>query len=69
MIHGFPEITAYFITALAGGIFGVGVVRNGFKNPKFLRVIENVIILLFAAIIILILAALIEVYFTPILFS
>ncbi len=69
MIHGFPEITAYFITALAGGIFGIGVVRNGFKSPKFLKVIENVVILLFVAIIILVLAAVIEVYFTPILFN
>ncbi len=69
MIHGFPEIAAYFITALAGGIFGIGVVRNGIKNPKFLRVIENVVILLFVAIIILVIAAVIEVYFTPILFK
>jgi uncharacterized membrane protein SpoIIM required for sporulation len=69
MIHGFPEITAYFITALAGGIFGIGIVRNGIKSPKFFRVIENVIILLFIAIIILIIAAVIEVYFTPILFK
>jgi len=69
MIHGFPEITAYFITALAGGIFGIGVMRNGFKSPKFLRVIENVVVLLFAAIVILVIAALIEVYFTPLLFS
>ena len=69
MIHGFPEIVAYFITALAGGIFGVGVIRNGIKNPKLLRVIENAIVLLFIAIIILIIAAVIEVYFTPILFK
>ena len=69
MIHGFPEIAAYFITALAGGIFGVGVIRNGVRNPKFLRILENVIILLFIAIIILIIAAAIEVYFTPILFK
>jgi len=69
MIHGFPEIAAYFITALAGGIFGIGVVRNGIKSPKFLRVIENVVILLFVAIIILVIAAVIEVYFTPILFK
>ena len=69
MIHGFPEITAYFITALAGGIFGIGVVRNGFRSPRFLKVIENVVILLFVAIIILVLAAVIEVYFTPILFN
>ncbi|MEK6945738.1 MAG: stage II sporulation protein M [Nanoarchaeota archaeon] len=69
MIHGFPEITAYFITALAGGIFGVGIIRNGVKSPKFLRIVENVVILLFIAIMILIVAGIIEVYFTPILFS
>ena len=68
MIHGFPEIASYFITALAGGMFGVGAIKNGIKSPKFLKVVENVVILLFMAIFILIIAAAIEVYFTPILF-
>ena len=68
MIHGFPEIAAYFITALAGGIFGVGAIRNGIRNRRFLHVVENTIIMLFIAIVILIIAAAIEVYFTPILF-
>ncbi|MEK6925694.1 MAG: stage II sporulation protein M [Nanoarchaeota archaeon] len=69
MIHGIPEIGAYFITALAGGIFGVGMMRNGIRNQKFLRIVENVVILLFISIVILIAAALVEVYFTPVLFS
>ncbi len=69
MIHGFPEIAAYFITALAGGMFGIGVLRTGIKNRKFLRVAENTIILLLIAMAILIIAALIEVYFTPLLFK
>src|SRR4030042_3456191 len=69
LIHGFPEIAAYFITALAGGIFGVGALRHGFHDEKFLRVVENTIILVFIAIIILIIAALIEVYFTPLIFK
>ncbi len=68
MIHGFPEIVAYFITALAGGMFGVGILKNGIRDPKFIRILENVVILLFTSIVILIIAALIEVYFTPILF-
>ncbi len=68
MIHGFPEIAAYFITALAGGIFGVGVIRNGIRSDKFLRILENSMILLFISIITLIVAAAIEVYFTPLLF-
>ena len=69
MIHGFPEISAYFITALAGGIFGIGIVRHKIKDRKFLRVIENVVLLLFIALVILIIAALMEVYFTPLLFG
>lgn len=68
MIHGFPEIAAYFITALAGGIFGVGFLRHGFRDKRFIHVLENTAILLFIAIIILILAAVIEVYLTPGLF-
>ena len=68
MIHGFPEIAAYFITALAGGIFGVGIIRNGVMDKRFLHVVENTVILLFIALITLVLAALIEVYLTPVLF-
>ena len=68
MIHGFPEIAAYFITALAGGIFGVGILRNGIRGKRFIHVLENTVILLFIALIILLIAAIIEVYFTPILF-
>ena len=69
MIHGFPEIAAYFVTALAGGIFGVGVIRNGIKSKVFLRILENTVMLLFIALIFLIIAAVIEVYFTPLFFS
>ena len=69
MVHGFPEVAAYFITALAGGIFGVGVIRHGVINKKFSKVLINVIFLIFIAMIILVLAALIEVYFTPLLFK
>ena len=69
MFHGFPEIAAYFIAALAGGIFGVGFIRNGFRSRKFLRVVENVALLLFISILILIVAALMEVYLTPLFFK
>lgn len=68
MIHGFPEIAAYFITALAGGIFGIGVIRNGIKSKRFLHVVENTVLLLFIALIVLFVAALMEVYLTPLIF-
>lgn len=69
MIHGLPEIAAYFIAALAGGIFGAGVIRNGFRSRKTLRVVENSMMLLFIALLILILAAILEVYLTPLIFG
>ncbi len=69
MIHGFPEIAAYFIAALAGGMFGIGVARHGVGDKKFIRVLTHVGILLLAAVVILIVAAFIEVYFTPLLFK
>ena len=68
MIHGFPEIAAYFITALAGGMFGVGVIRHGFKDDRFFRVLGNVMLLIILAIVVLIIAAVMEVYLTPLLF-
>lgn len=69
MIHGFPEIAAYFVTALAGGIFGVDIMRNGFANLKSLRVVENVFILLSIAILLIVFAGVVEIYLTPVIFS
>ncbi len=69
MIHGFPEIAAYFVTALAGGIFGIGVIRHGIKDKKFIRILENTVVLLFIAVLILVLAAVLEVYLTPLFFQ
>jgi len=69
MIHGFPEIAAYFITALAGGILGVGIIRHGIANKKFIHILLNVIILIASGLAVLIIAAVIEVYLTPLLFT
>lgn len=67
MIHGIPEIGAYFVAALAGGILGTGIMRNGVKSKKFYHVLENTVLLLFLSLIILIFAALIEAYVIPII--
>src|SRR3989344_3623514 len=69
MIHGLPEIGAYFVAALAGGIFGVGILRHGIKDERFYKVLQHSIILLFIAIILILIGGIIEVYFTPVLFS
>ncbi len=69
MIHGFPEIASYFITALAGGMLGVGIIRHGIGSKKFMKVLGNVTVLIFIALVILVIAALIEVFLTPLLFQ
>lgn len=65
MIHGIPEIGSYFIAALAGGILGTGLMRHGIHDKRFYHVLENIILLLFVAVVVLILSALMEVYLTP----
>lgn len=69
MIHGIPEIAAYLIAALAGGILSMMIIRGDHKNKRFLDVLQNVLILLITGILILVFAGLIEVFITPVLFK
>ncbi len=69
MIHGFVEIGAYFVSALAGGIIGVAVIKHRFKGEKFWAVLQDSLILIVCAIILLVIGALIEVFITPTIFS
>lgn len=68
MIHGFPEIAAYFVGALAGGIIGVSVIRHDTSKDGFWNVLQDSLNLIIVAVIILFLAALIEVFVTPYIF-
>lgn len=68
MIHGMPEIAAYFIAAMAGGILSVGVIRHKFKDEKFWTALQDSLNLIIVAIIVLFIAALVEVFITPALF-
>ena len=68
MTHGFFEILAYFIGGLAGGIISIAIIRHHTDNKKFKTVLTDSLDLIILAVIILIIAALIEVYITPSLF-
>lgn len=68
MIHGIPEIAAYFVGGLAGGIISVAVIKEKFGTKKFEKVVLDSSDLILISILILIIAALIEVYLTPMLF-
>jgi len=68
LIHGIPEIVSYFIVALAGGMVSIAVIRHETGTSKFWDVLQDSLNLIILAIIVLFLAALIEVFVTPYLF-
>lgn len=68
MVHGAPEIAAYFVGALAGGIISVAVIKHDTKSEKFWSILQDSLNLVIVAVVILFIAALIEVFITPLLF-
>lgn len=69
VLHGIPEISAYFFAAVAGGIISAAVVRSDYRDPKFYEIVLDSIDLIAFASLLLIVGALIEVSVTPLLFS
>lgn len=67
-IHGVPEIIGYFYGGLAGGIISVAIINHHYKSKKFSTILFDSSELLIIAITFLLIAALIEVFITPILF-
>lgn len=67
-IHGVPEILAYFVAALAGGIISVALVKHDFGTKNFEKILLDASDLLLLGIGLLFIAAVIEVYITPVLF-
>jgi len=68
MIHGLPEISAYFVGALAGGILSVALIRKDLRGEGTGRILQDSLLMVLIAILILIIAALMETYLTPLLF-
>lgn len=68
MFHGLPEIAAYFYAALAGGIVSIAVIRHHFKGKRFWHILQDSVDMTILAVVVLFVAALIEVFITPLLF-
>jgi len=68
MTHGIPEILAYFTAGLAGGIISIAVIRHDFGTNKFNKVLFDSLDLIVISILILFVAAIIEVFITPLIF-
>jgi uncharacterized membrane protein SpoIIM required for sporulation len=69
MIHGLPEIASYFMVALAGGMVSVAVIRHEVGTPNFWKVLHDSLNVIILAVIVLFVAALMEVFLTPLLFQ
>ena len=63
--HGLPEIIAYFIAGLAGGIFSVAMMTETFGDQSFRRVAVDCLNLFGFALFVLLLAGIIEVFVSP----
>lgn len=68
-IHGIPEIAAYFIAGLAGGIISIAVIKHDMGTRKFEHVILDTADLLLIALLITFVAGILEVWVTPVFFS
>lgn len=68
MTHGIPEILAYFVGGLAGGIISVAVIRHDFGTKKFEHILLDSTDLIILSVVLLVVAGLIEVFITPVLF-
>ncbi len=64
-LHGIPEILAYFVGGLAGGILSVAIVNEKFGDVSFKRAFTDSINLVLFAVIVLVFAGLIEVFVSP----
>jgi uncharacterized membrane protein SpoIIM required for sporulation len=67
-LHGIPEIAAYFIAGLAGGIISIAIIRHDFRSEKFRHIIMDSLDLIIVSLIILGIASLIEVFISPLIF-
>lgn len=66
MTHGIFEVSAYFIAGLAGGIISIALIKHNLRND---RVFIDALDLLLVSLGILVIAAVVEVFVTPVLFS
>ena len=68
-IHGLPEIGAYLIGGLAGGIISVAIIRRDIESKRFERILFDASQLILIALFFLVVAAFVEVYITPFFFA
>ncbi|HLC67143.1 MAG TPA: stage II sporulation protein M [Candidatus Nanoarchaeia archaeon] len=69
LIHGIPEVLAYFIGGLVGGIISIALIRQDFKGEAFGKILLDLSDLVLVAVGLLLIGVILEVYFTPYFFG
>ena len=64
LTHGIFEIIGYFIGGLAGGIISIAIIRKDYRTKKFNKILKDSLYLILISFIILVIAALVEVFVT-----
>ncbi len=60
-LHAVPEITAYFLAGIAGGVLSIGVYRGRYTT----QIVEDALTIYLCSVAVLLFAAFIEAYITP----
>ncbi|MBW2992370.1 stage II sporulation protein M [Candidatus Woesearchaeota archaeon] len=67
--HMIPEVASYFLAAIAGGILSTALIREKFWSENFRKIVKDSLLLLLAAILVLGIAAFVEVEISKRLFT
>ena len=67
IVHGIPEIGAYFIMGLAGGMISMAVIKHEFLSTKFKAILLDSLFLVLISVGLLIVAALLETFISPLI--
>ena len=66
--RGVFEFMGYFIGGIAGSVISVAMINHDFSTTNFKKVLIDSISLIILAVFVLLIAALMEVFLTPLLF-
>jgi uncharacterized membrane protein SpoIIM required for sporulation len=61
-LHGIPEIAAYFVAGVAGGILSVGIIRENIMSKEFKQIFKDALVYMAIAEILIVVAALLEAF-------
>ena len=65
LIHFIPEILGFLLAAIAGGVISKAIMKEKLGTEPFKNVVKDATVLLLISIIVIVIAALIEVFVTP----